>query len=245
MSTVAYALRFYRDWVKEDDLTSFGVKLRETDLAIRAHSDLTAEALKRVKRLRRELEIYAEAHPGFFWAMTPQRVDPDSPDIVREMVESAALYGVGPMAAVAGAIAEAVGRKLLEFSPEVIVENGGDVFLQMNRPARLMLYSGEESPFGGKLIVKIDAPGEPRGVCTSSARIGPSLSHGAADAVLAIADSAALADAAATAIGNRVKCPEDVPGVLEEEKSRGVLLGAVVTIGGTFGAFGEVELEEV
>lgn len=242
---MAYELRFYRDWVKADELTSFEVKLRETDLAIRAHSDLTAEASKRVKRVRRDLEIYAESRPGFFWAMTPRRVDPDSPDIVREMVESAALYGVGPMAAVAGAIAQAVGRELLKFSPEVIVENGGDVFLQMNRPTRLMLYSGEKSAFGGKLVVKIDAPGEPRGVCTSSARIGPSLSHGAADAVLAISDNAALADAAATAIGNRVKSPQDVPDVLEQEKSRGLLLGAVVTIGETFGAFGEVELEEL
>ncbi|HUW55314.1 MAG TPA: UPF0280 family protein [Planctomycetota bacterium] len=240
-----YSLRFYRDWAKRDDLTSFEVKLRETDLAIRAHSDLSAEAMDMVRRRRRDLEVYAEAHPGFFWAMTPRRLDPEAPEIVREMIEAAALYGVGPMAAVAGAMAEAVGRGLLEFSPEVIVENGGDVFLRMNRPARLMLYSGEASPFGGKLVVKIDAPGEPRGVCTSSARIGPSVSHGAADAVLAVSDRAALADAAATAIGNRVKTADDVAGVLEEEKSRGVLLGAVVTIGETFGAFGELELEEI
>jgi len=240
-----YSLRFYRDWAKRDDLTSFEVKLRETDLAIRAHSDLSAEAMDMVRRRRRDLEVYAEAHPGFFWAMTPRRLDPEAPEIVREMIEAAALYGVGPMAAVAGAMAEAVGRGLLEFSPEVIVENGGDVFLRMNRPARLMLYSGEASPFGGKLVVKVDAPGEPRGVCTSSARIGPSVSHGAADAVLAVSDRAALADAAATAIGNRVKTADDVAGVLEEEKSRGVLLGAVVTIGETFGAFGELELEEI
>ena len=96
-----------------------------------------------------------------------------------------------------------------------------------------------------RLVISIDAPGEPRGVCTSSARVGGSLSRGRTDAVLVIAESAALADAAATAIGNRVKRPEDVAMVLEDEKARGLLLGAVVTIAGTFGAFGEVILEEV
>lgn len=239
-----YTLRFYRDWVKQSGLTGFEVKFRETDLAIGAHSDLTAETLGLVRRFRSDIELYAETHPGFLEALEPWDDDPAAPGVVREMMQASARYGVGPMAAVAGCVAEAVGRGLMELTPEVIVENGGDVFLLMNRPTRLMLYSGGESPFAGKLVIRIDAPGEPRGVCTSSARVGGSLSRGRTDAVLAIADSAALADAAATAIGNRVKRPEDVATVLEDEKTRGLLRGAVVTIGETFGAFGEVVLEE-
>jgi uncharacterized protein len=240
-----YVLRFYRDWVKQDDLTTFEVKLRETDLSVRAHSDLRDEALEEVKRVRRDIEVYAETHPGFLQALTSWQDDPSAPEVVRQMLRSTALYGVGPMAAVAGAVAEAVGRKLLEKSPEVIVENGGDIFLRMDRPVKLLLYSGEESPFNRRLVFRIDAPGECRGACTSSARVGPSLSFGETDAVLAVAANAALADAAATGMGNRVLGPEDVTGVLEEEKSRGLLRGAVVTVGGTFGAFGEVQLEEL
>jgi hypothetical protein len=52
-----YVLRFYRDWVKQDDLTTFEVKLRETDLQVRAHSDLRVEALQEVKRVRRDIEV--------------------------------------------------------------------------------------------------------------------------------------------------------------------------------------------
>jgi len=240
-----YVLRFYRDWVKQDDLATFEVKLRQTDLQVRAHSELKAETLREVKRLRRDIEVYAETHPGFLEALSSWEDDESAPEVVREMLRSTALYGVGPLAAVAGAIAEGVGRKLLELSPEVIVENGGDVFLRMNRPVKLLLYSGEESPFGRRLVLQVDAPGEPRGVCTSSAQVGPSLSFGRTDAVLTVAANAALADAAATAIGNRVLRPEDVTGVLEEEKNRGLLRGAVITIGETFGAFGEVQLEEI
>jgi hypothetical protein len=240
-----YVLRYYRDWVRQDDLVTFEVKLRQTDLQVRAHADLRDEALREVKRFRRDIEVYAETHPGFVEALNSWEDDPSAPDVVRDMLRSTALYGVGPMAAVAGAIAQAVGRKLLELSSEVIVENGGDVFLRMNRPVKLLLYSGEESPFRRRLVLRIDAPGESRGVCTSSARVGPSLSFGETDAVLTVASNAALADAAATAIGNRVLRPEDVTGVLEEEKSRGLLRGAVVTVGRTFGAFGEVQLEEL
>ena len=171
-----YTLRFYRDWVKEDDLTTFRVKVGETDLSIRAHSDLTDDARKLVKRFRTDIELYAETHPGFLEALTPQSADAQAPAIVAEMIRHSAAYGVGPMATVAGAMAQAVGRLLLSASPEVIVENGGDVFLQMNRRVKLMLYSGEESPFAKDVVIAIDAPGKARGVCTSSARVGPSLS---------------------------------------------------------------------
>jgi len=143
-----YSLRFYRDWVKQDGLVSFEVKLRETDLAIRAHSELSEVASDELRRIRTDIELYGELHPGFIEAMTPVSDDPSAPEVVREMMRCSTSYGVGPMAAVAGAVAEAVGRRLLEKSPEVVVENGGDVFLLMNRPVRLMLYSGEESPFG-------------------------------------------------------------------------------------------------
>jgi hypothetical protein len=237
-----YTLRYYRDWAGSDDLTTFEVAQRQTDLQIRAHSDLSRVALKLVKRLRADVESYADAHPGFIESLVAWPDDPAAPPVVREMLVATRAYAVGPMAAVAGAIAEAVGRELLKSSPEVIVENGGDVFLFMNRPVTLMLYSGEESPFNRRVLVKLNAPGQPRGVCTSSAKVGPSLSFGETDAVLTIAENAAVADAAATALGNLVRRPEDVAGVLELEQARGVLRGAVITIGQTLGAYGEVEL---
>ena len=242
---MSYALRYYRDWVRKDGLVSFEVKYRETDLSVRARRELSDETLRLVRRFRAEIELYAEGHAGFLEAQSPWAEDAAAPAIVQSMIRASSLYGVGPMAAVAGAVAEYVGTELLHETPEVVVENGGDVFLRMDRPVRLLLYSGETSPFGGRLVLKLDAPGEVRGACTSSARVGPSVSYGEADAVMTIAESAVLADAAATAIGNRVRSPDDVTDILEAEKKRGLLRGVVVTVGRTFGAFGDVELEQI
>ena len=95
------------------------------------------------------------AVPEFLTSFSPLPEDPDAPIIVRSMLTAGAEYGVGPMAAVAGAVAQEVGRELLAHTPEVIVENGGDIFLMMSRPVRLGLYAGPDSPFTGKIVLKL------------------------------------------------------------------------------------------
>ena len=120
-----YEPRFYRLWSTDKDLVSFNVTVKETDLYVRARRDLQQEARKVVMEERTALEDYIRHHPGFAAAMEPFPVEDKAPGIVREMAEASEKVGVGPMAAVAGAIAERVGKRLLEFSPEVLVENGG------------------------------------------------------------------------------------------------------------------------
>jgi ApbE superfamily uncharacterized protein (UPF0280 family) len=122
--TVAEA-RTYRRWVAAGDLVSFNVTVRETDLHIRASADLRMEAIRAVKKNRAALESYIEYHPRFLTSLEPVAVASDAPEIVAAMSRAAERVGVGPMAAVAGAIAEFAGQDLLAFSPEVIVENGG------------------------------------------------------------------------------------------------------------------------
>ena len=125
-----YEPRTYRNWHKDADLVSFSVVVRETDLLIRAPRDLTDPALKAVRKYRTLLEYYIESHPIFAVSLEPVIVTKDAPQLVRDMADAAREAGVGPMAAVAGAIAEAVGRDLLEFCDEIIVENGGDIFIK-------------------------------------------------------------------------------------------------------------------
>ena len=237
-----YEVRFYREWVNTPDLVSFQVKVKETDLQVRARKDLTQETLALVRRVRRDIETYISAVPEFLTSLAPLPQDPQAPEVVQAMLRAGELYGVGPMAAVAGAVAEAVGRRLLELSPDLIIENGGDIFLMMSRPVRLCLYAGDESPFTNRIVLALDARRQARGVCTSSAKVGPSLSFGNTDAVVTIAKSAAVADAAATAIGNRIRRPEDLETVLATEQDRGELLGCVAVIGKHLGAWGEVEI---
>jgi len=212
----------------------------ETDLAIYAERDLRAEAEELIRTYRWQIRRYAERVRGFYDSFRPLPMRRPVPPIVREMSLAARRFGVGPMAAVAGAIAERVGRDLLRLVPEVIVENGGDIFLKTRAPCVLAVYAGKRSPLKGRLRFRL--PKGAWGVCTSSGTVGHSVSFGKADAVVAVARSAALADAAATAIGNVVKSPDDVARVLDAEKRRKRLDGLVIVIGRAVGLWGRIEL---
>ena len=236
-----YEPRTYRHWVRDAGLVGFRVAVKETDLYIRAASDLHRKAQRSVLKHRRMLEVYIGRHPEFLTSLEPLSVGEDVPRIVREMAEAATRAGVGPMAAVAGAIAEYVGRDLLEFSPEIIVENGGDIFLKSLRPRTIGIYAGE-SPLTGKLGLEIESGETPLGICTSSGTVGHSLSFGKADAVIVLAGSASLADAAATAIGNVVSTPADIQKGIEVAQRIGGLRGVVIIKDDKLGVDGKVKL---
>ena len=134
------------------------------------------------------------------------------------------------MAAVAGAIAEAVGEALLPASPELIIENGGDIFLASSRPRRVGLYAGR-SPFSGRLGLRIDPTLTPLGICTSSGTVGHALSFGEADAVVVLSPDAALADAVATAAGNLVKSKDHIPRAIEFAAGIEGIIGILIVCG--------------
>ena len=141
----------------------------------------------------------------------------------------------------AGAIAESVGTSLRAFSRNVIVENGGDVFLSTERETTVGLFAGK-SPLSMRLGLRISPEQTPCGLCTSSGQVGPSLSFGQADAVTVWASSTALADAAATALANRVVAPEDIEPTLDVARSTEGLKGALVVLRDRIGVWGPIEL---
>jgi ApbE superfamily uncharacterized protein (UPF0280 family) len=145
------------------------------------------------------------------------------------------------MAAVAGAIAEGVGRELLPYSDEVIVENGGDIFLKTSKERFIGVYAGG-SKFTKKIAFSILPEETPLGVCTSSGTVGHSLSFGYADAVIVFSPSTSLADAAATAIGNRVRIAEDIPEALEFAQGIKGLKGVAIIKGDNMGLWGQIRL---
>jgi hypothetical protein len=236
-----YEPRFYRHWIKDSDLVSFEVGVKQTDLYIRCQRNLKDKALNSVLKYRRSLEAYIEHHPLFLTTLDAYQAEAEAPIIVKEMARVSQLTGVGPMAAVAGAIAEAVGRDLLAFSPEVIVENGGDIFLKIFKKRLVGIYAGQSS-FTKNLALEITPRETPLGVCTSSGTVGHSLSLGSADAVIALSPSAALADASATALGNIVKDADDIPEGIEKAQSIEGLRGVVIIVGDKMGIWGRVTI---
>jgi len=243
MKKDTYQPRVYRHWIEGKDLVAFNVREQETDLYIRSTSNLQRKARRLVSKYRRQLEKYIEKNPEFQTSLEPVNVPASAPAIVKDMAAAGAKAGVGPMAAVAGAIAEYVGKELLEFSPEIIVENGGDIFLKIFKKRVVGIYAGN-SPLTGKIGLEINPPDTPLGICTSSGSVGHSLSFGKADAVVIIAPSATLADAAATAIGNKVKQETDTDKALNFARGIRGLKGAVIIIGDKVGVWGEIKLCE-
>lgn len=236
--------RTYRSLVSHKKLANFRVVVKETDLLVRADKPLETETKDLVLRYRIPLERYLEQHPEFVRAMVPWPRDQLAPPIVRTMIAASQKAGVGPMAGVAGAIAEYVGRDLLSYSKDVVVENGGDIFIKTGFPLVAAIFAGK-SPLSNKIGVRIDSPKSPVAVCTSSGTLGHSLSLGRADAAVVISDSAALADAAATAIGNKVSSPHEIEAAIAfGQKIEGVL-GIVVIVDSKIGFWGNVELTRI
>ena len=239
-----YEERTYRNLVKTDDLVTFEVIVKETDLLIRAERDISRETRESVLKYRHQIETYIERNPPFQGSLSPLLDDPYAPGIIREMIRTSQAAQVGPMAAVAGAMAESVSRDLLELSQEVIVENGGDIYLATSRERTIGIYAGA-SPLSLKLGIVIQPEDSPLGICTSSGTVGHSLSFGKADAVCILSKSAALADAAATAVGNMVQEGKEIDQALEKGKKIEGVLGTLIIVGEKVGVWGDIKLTKL
>lgn len=233
--------RVYRRLMHPPDLTVFRVVVGETDLWAAAQRDLSRLVAERVGFHRRQLRAYMLRDPGFAAALAPREALPGAPPVVARMIAAAALAGVGPMAAVAGAIAQAVGEDLRAESPELILENGGDVFVRSSVPRTVAVLAGG-SPLSGRIGVALPPCPEGLGVCTSAGTVGHSLSFGRADAALVVAEDAAVADALATALGNRLRAPSDLEEAVSWAARRPSVRGALAVMGRHLAAAGAMEL---
>jgi hypothetical protein len=232
--------RTYRSLINKDNLTSYNVQIAESDLLISSDTNLTDEALKSLNKHRYFLETYIKSHPDFRTSLLPLPEDDLAPPIVRNMLIKSKICRVGPMASVAGAISEFVGNDLLPFTDNIIIENGGDIFLKSKNELTVSVYAGE-STLSYKVNFVIKPEKTPLGICTSSATVGPSLSFGKADAVCIISPSATLADAAASTIGNKVKSKKDIKSALDLGIKIPGVTGIIIIIGNDMGAIGEVQ----
>ena len=236
-----YKKRTYRNLVKKNDLVSFNVIVKETDLFIHARETLVDKTTKLVLKYRGYIESYIYRYPEFEKALKPWQINGPAPIIVRDMVNAGNKAGVGPMAAVAGAIAEYVGLDLLSSYDEIVIENGGDIFLKTNEPVKIGIFAGN-SPLSLRIGFRIDSKKKPAAVCTSSGTVGHSLSFGNADAVCVLSESCPLADAAATSIGNNIKSKADIPTAIDIGKNINGVNGIAIIMGDKIGLWGKLEL---
>jgi len=237
---MSYEPRTYRRAVDPAGLICVEIVVKETDILVCAESNVTDLAEDLVHRARWDLESYIATHPRFVESYVPVQVEAGAPAIVQQMARAAWRANVGPMAAVAGAVAEYVARGLSVRSPNVIVENGGDIYIMGDRQRTIALWAGRP----GVDLIGLEVPSglQPVAVCTSSATVGPSVSFGSAEAVTALAHDGALADAVVTALANTVHAEEDIPKAMEAAKLVPGVFGVLVTVNGHVGAWGSIHL---
>lgn len=241
-----YQKRTYRQNMGAGRFTSISLSVQESDLWIgwtgsADQAQLIKAATSLVRQLR--LELLGHPDPRFLASLVPLKECRSSGELAKSMLDASKSAGTGPMAAVAGAIAQAVGKALKQkFAlEEIVVENGGDLYIDVLKPLSVKLFA-PTSAFSGKLSVVVPPSDCPMGVCTSSARIGHSLSFGRADAVLVAATDAALADAWATAGCNRVQTKSDAQRVCTELSSQEGILSVLVVFEDTLAIGGRLEV---
>ncbi len=219
------------------------VEIEETAATIAAARDYIEPAVTAIKAARAEIERKIRRDDFFLTTLEPYSPKDDDGRVIHRMCRASNMAGVGPMAAVAGAISEFVGEELARFSRELIIENGGDIYIRSARKRIAAIYAGE-SPLSGKIGLEIEPRGAPVGISTSSGTVGHSLSFGKADAVVVVAPSATLSDAAATALGNLVSLPADIPAAIEAGKKIRGITGIVIIKGTSLGVWGDIRLCE-
>ena len=197
-------------------------------------------AIESIKRNRQELEIYIRANPKFLYTLKPVPA-PEKPLVARLMALASEKADVGPMAAVAGVIADlAVNDMTREGSEVAVVEDGGEISAISNTPVDVAVAAGDEplsKRFGFRLTEF------PIGIATSSGRFSHALSFGDAEAATVFCKNASLADAAATAVGNVVK-GENAEAAIKAGISKGLSIegvkGVLIIYKGQVGTAGKI-----
>jgi len=231
----------YRELITPRDLFSFQVEIKESNLFVLASRKLPKQTEEALVWCRKDIEQYIYRNPIFRTTFKPFPLEGGMPPIVRTMAEAGREAGVGPMAAVAGAIAEFVGKELLNYCDQVIVENGGDIFMKVKRRRIVGIYAGD-SPLSKRIALQIEPQDTPLGICCSAGTFGHSQSLGTADAVIILSPFTALADAVATAVGNLVKDEAGIQKGLEFVRKIPFIRGGVIVKEKKMGAWGRLRI---
>ena len=224
-----YKERSYRSRFSDDGRRWFCVKFLESDLWIGVDSGSYRASMEEdvytfLVDLRRQMDAYLLMDPQYKSALTPYDAGLEAPNILKEMSRVSHKTGIGPMSAVAGAVAKHVADFL--GTKEVIVENGGDIYAKATSDMDISVFAGQ-SPLSEKVGLHIPAAAFPCGICTSSGTVGPSLSLGRADAMMIVCKDVLLADSYATAMANRIKTVSDLQPVIEQIQNIPEILGAL------------------
>jgi len=202
---------FYR--TSPGNYNSFTVTYKNANIFASCDADIEREIKKLLPEIYDTVENYAAQNPSFLKSFIPLEKDENAPEIIRQMLDAAFEAKTGPMASVAGAIAEALVMNVVEKFETLIIENGGDIFLYSVNDVTCGFYTGTDFDNFGIFIKKSFMP---CGISSSSAKIGHSLSFGASTLATVISRSGAAADAFATSLANKIRSEDTLKNAVNE-----------------------------
>lgn len=240
--------RTYRTQFNVDRFIGFVATHLETDLWIGVDRASFDEKMKdvaqaKMESLRKKFDGYIQTEPFFKKSLKPFQPSETAPPEAVEMATAAEKAGIGPMSAVAGLFAREVGEEIIKhFEPkELLIENGGDIYALLQNELVLSVFAGE-SILSERIGLVIPAGTGKLGICTSAGTVGPSISYGQADAVVVVCKDILLADAFATALGNKVKSPEHVEKVIKQAENFPEIQSLLIICEDKVGVKGENEI---
>jgi hypothetical protein len=213
-------------------------EIKQTAVTIISERDHIGTAKDAIFDARSQIEDKIAQDPYFAITYEPYAASPDDGIVVKKMCSSSFPASVGPMAAVAGAVAEYAVMKMRDAGAEyAIVDNGGDIALICDRDIYIGMYAGTEHE---RLSLRIPPTNDILGICSSSASVGPSVSFGRSDISTVISDDVSLADACATALGNLIKGRKGMEEHLETICEIDGIIGCLAYCDGMIGMCGDV-----
>ena len=241
--------RFYRKGMGPDRFNSFQLIHQESDIWFGLSPEAKLESIKtfaskEIKALREKIDTYINNNPLFSKTLKPIEFDHSAPGIIKKMIIASKKAGTGPMATIAGTFSQYIGERIIRnFDPdELILENGGDNYLVINKPLLASIYAGN-SPLSEKVAIKILPEYIPLGICTSAGSFGSSRSFGKADAVTIVSKNTILADAMATSLANKIKNKNDIDKIINQAEQIPEVLSCIIIKDDKLAVNGKLEIE--
>jgi len=227
--------KFYRNFINLEDFYKIEINYKFTDILILSDKKLDEpKILKEIKKIYEKIEYYSIKRPLFLSSLFP--ISPDN-SYFKEIFIYSNKTKIGPLAGIAGFFAKKISEFIIkEYSPKnLIIENGGDIFLKKEEESKILIYAGN-SPLSMKIGIKL--PKGEYGIATSSKTVGHSISFGNADAITVITKDPLISDFYATYFGNMIKTDEDYKKVFKISKKLKEIKGLVIIFKNKIGIYG-------
>lgn len=225
----------------DTDVMRSHFEVGETAVTVISDEEYIRVAEQAIFEARERILRKISEDPYFATTYDPYPVSEDDDPLIKRMCQASLLAGVGPMAGVAGAIAVFAVERMVEAGASyAIVENGGDIALRIDRDITVGVFQDDDR--FRELAFRIPKRNGIFGICSSSGKVGPSVSFGKSGISTVFSDDVILADACATALGNMIRDggQEEMSRALEEIGGIHGVDGCVSISNGLYASIGDV-----